>query len=89
MSQKLIVILILKKGDIITEIDGKKIKDDVDLRSYLYENKKPGESVTVTVIRDGKTKEVKVKLKQQKEQPKRQSRSERQSPAQGDRDFFR
>lgn len=59
----------LKKGDIITEIDGKKIKDDVDLRSYLYENKKPGESVTVTVIRDGKTKEVKVKLKQQKEQP--------------------
>lgn len=56
----------LKKGDIITEIDGKKIKDDVDLRSYLYENKKPGESVTVTVIRDGKTKEVKVKLKQQK-----------------------
>lgn len=30
----------LKKGDIITEIDGKKIKDDVDLRSYLYENKK-------------------------------------------------
>lgn len=28
--------------------------------------KKPGESVTVTVIRDGKTKEVKVKLKQQK-----------------------
>ena len=38
MSQKLIVILILK-GDIITEIDGKKIKDDVDLRSYLYENK--------------------------------------------------
>ncbi|MQS33891.1 PDZ domain-containing protein, partial [Escherichia coli] len=41
----------LKKGDIITEIDGKKIKDDVDLRSYLYENKKPGESVTVTVIR--------------------------------------
>ncbi|MBD4335768.1 PDZ domain-containing protein, partial [Xanthomonas citri pv. citri] len=69
--------------------DGKKIKDDVDLRSYLYENKKPGESVTVTVIRDGKTKEVKVKLKQQKEQPKRQSRSERQSPGQGDRDFFR
>ena len=37
----------------------------------------------------GQTKEVKVKLKQQKEQPKRQSRSERQSPGQGDRDFFR
>ncbi|MBO0927907.1 serine protease [Staphylococcus sp. 30400_3112M30941] len=79
----------LKKGDIITEIDGKKIKDDVDLRSYLYENKKPGESVTVTVIRDGKSKEVKVKLKQQKEQPKRQSRTERQLPGQGDSDFFK
>ncbi|UMT74861.1 S1C family serine protease [Staphylococcus roterodami] len=79
----------LKKGDIITKIDGKKIKDDVDLRSYLYENKKPGESVTVTVIRDGKSKEVKVKLKQQKEQPKRQSRTERQLPGQGDSDFFK
>ncbi len=88
ISPKLIVILILKKVILLQKLMARKNKDDVDLRSYLYENKKPGESVTVTVIRDGKTKEVKVKLKQQKEQPKRQSRSERQSPGQSDRDFF-
>ena len=29
----------VKKGDIITKIDGKNVKDDTDLRSYLYENK--------------------------------------------------
>ncbi|WP_256326690.1 hypothetical protein, partial [Staphylococcus aureus] len=40
--------------------------------------------------RDGKTKEVKVKLKiNKKNNLKCQSRSERQSPGQGDRDFFR
>ncbi len=55
----------IKKGDIITEIDGKTVKEDTDLRSYLYENKKPGESVTITVIRDGKTKKLDVKLKKQ------------------------
>ena len=27
------------KGDIITGIDGKQIKDDTDLRTYLYESK--------------------------------------------------
>ena len=55
----------MKKGDIITKIDGKNVKDDTDLRSYLYENKKPGESITLTVIRDGKTKDIDVKLKKQ------------------------
>ncbi len=55
----------IKKGDIITGIDGKQIKDDTDLRTYLYESKKPGETVTLKVIRDGKTQDINVKLKKQ------------------------
>ncbi|MDN6722621.1 MAG: S1C family serine protease, partial [Staphylococcus equorum] len=44
----------LKEGDIITAIDDKKVKEDTDLRSYLYENKKPGDSVEMTIERNGK-----------------------------------
>ena len=56
----------LKVGDIITKVDSKKVDDDTDLRTYLYQNKKPGETVKLTVIRDGKTKDVSVTLKNQK-----------------------
>lgn len=56
----------LKVGDIITKIDGEKVEEDTDLRTYLYQNKKPGETAKLTVERDGKTKEVTVNLKNQK-----------------------
>ncbi|MGW9857442.1 serine protease Do [Staphylococcus hominis] len=56
----------LKVGDIITKVDSKKVDDDTDLRTYLYQNKKPGETVKLTVIRDGKTQDVSVTLKNQK-----------------------
>lgn len=56
----------LKVGDIITKVDSKKVDDDTDLRTYLYQNKKPGETVKLTVIRDGKAKDVSVTLKNQK-----------------------
>ncbi|MFT2203854.1 S1C family serine protease [Staphylococcus chromogenes] len=52
----------LKRGDIITEIDGHKVDSDSDLRSYLYKDKKPGDEVTFTVNRDGKTSKIKVTL---------------------------
>lgn len=52
----------IKKGDIIIKADGKDIKDDASLRSYLYANKKPGETMKITVLRDGKEKEVTVTL---------------------------
>ncbi|MDN8759956.1 PDZ domain-containing protein, partial [Staphylococcus aureus] len=55
----------LKTGDIITKIDDKNVKEDTDLRTYLYQNKKPGETAKLTVIRDGKTLNVNVKLKSQ------------------------
>lgn len=56
----------LKEGDIITAIDDKKVKEDTDLRSYLYENKKPGDSVEMTIERNGKEQTVEVPLKEQK-----------------------
>ncbi|WAE40490.1 trypsin-like peptidase domain-containing protein [Staphylococcus pasteuri] len=68
----------LKKGDIITKVDNKTVKEDTDLRTYLYEHKKPGEHIKLTVIRDGKTKSIDVKLKKQT-QTSTQSSSERQS----------
>ncbi|PNZ76958.1 serine protease HtrA [Staphylococcus microti] len=52
----------LKSGDIITKVDDQKVENDSDLRSYLYKNKKPGDSVTFTIMRDGKTKNVDVTL---------------------------
>lgn len=67
----------LKKGDIITKVDGKSVKEDTDLRTYLYENKKPGEHVKLTIIRDGKTETIDVKLKKQV-QSTSQSSSEKQ-----------
>ncbi|MDW4081565.1 S1C family serine protease [Staphylococcus saprophyticus] len=56
----------LKEGDIITQIDDKKVKEDTDVRSYLYANKKPGSTVNLTVERNGKEQNIKVTLKEQK-----------------------
>ena len=55
----------IKKGDVITEIDGKKVKDDSDIRNYIYNDKKPGDKITLKVVRDGKEKSAKVTLKEQ------------------------
>lgn len=48
-------------GDIITEVDGKAVKTVPELSVYL-DTKRVGDSVTLTVIRDGKTIKVKVTL---------------------------
>ena len=49
-------------GDIITAIDGKSITRFEDLVSYLSGSTQPGQVVTLTVLRNGKTAEVKVTL---------------------------
>ena len=49
-------------GDIITGIDGKSITRFEGLVSYLYDNTQPGQSVTLTVLRDGKDTQVQVTL---------------------------
>ena len=49
-------------GDIITAIDGKEIKSFDELLSYLTTNKSPGDTVVLTVLRDGQAMDVTVTL---------------------------
>jgi serine protease Do len=51
----------VKRGDVITEFNGKKIKDSTDLRNRVAETA-PNSSVEMTLLRDGKKENVKVKL---------------------------
>jgi S1-C subfamily serine protease len=48
-------------GDVITAIDGKKVTEAAELQSAI-DAKRPGDTVSVTYVRDGKTKTVEVKL---------------------------
>jgi S1-C subfamily serine protease len=49
-------------GDIITGADGKKIIFIDDLVSYIEDNKKPGDQITITVHRDSSDLDLKMKL---------------------------
>ena len=51
----------LKQGDIITEIDGKKIGDSSELSSLVAELS-PGKAVTVNYLRDGKEQSTKLTI---------------------------
>lgn len=51
----------LKPGDVITKLNGEKVKDTAYLRYELYKNK-PGDTIEVTYIRDGKEHTTKVVL---------------------------
>ncbi|WP_027094437.1 S1C family serine protease [Cohnella thermotolerans] len=57
----------LKLNDIIVKLDGKPIGSMMELRKYLYNSKKIGESLTVTYYRDGKTHDLSVKLVEKSE----------------------
>ena len=54
----------LEKGDVITAIDGKKITKMAELQEYLT-NKRPGDKVTITYLRDKKSKTATLTLKNQ------------------------
>ncbi|KGX89257.1 S1C family serine protease [Pontibacillus marinus] len=43
----------LKKYDVITQLDGKPVKDIVDLRKHLYQEKEVGDQMEVTLYREG------------------------------------
>lgn len=43
----------IQQYDIITELDGKPIDNAMDFREYLYEEKKVGDKMEVTLYRDG------------------------------------
>jgi 2-alkenal reductase len=49
-------------GDVIVAINGQPIKQFEDLASYLFDNTKVGDSITVTVLRNGKQQDMKVTL---------------------------
>jgi len=49
-------------GDVITAVDGNPVKRFDDLISYLFIKTKPGQTVKVTVFRDGKNVELSVTL---------------------------
>ncbi|PXZ20084.1 S1C family serine protease [Lactobacillus helveticus] len=51
----------IKSGDVITKVDGKKVDDVASLHSILYSHK-VGDTVNVTVNRNGKNVDMKVKL---------------------------
>ena len=49
-------------GDIVVAIDGQKVRRPEDFIAYLELNKKAGENVTLTVVRDGQQRDVQVTL---------------------------
>lgn len=51
----------IREGDVIVEYDGKKISDSEDLTTEVRKTK-PGTEVTVTLLRDGEKKSVKVTI---------------------------
>lgn len=51
----------LNVGDIITKIDNNEINKMSELRNYIYK-KSPGDTVTLTVLRNKKTSEIQIKL---------------------------
>ncbi|ASK61800.1 serine protease [Virgibacillus phasianinus] len=56
----------LKRLDVITQIDGKKVMNMIELRKILYQEKKVGDDLKVTFYRDGKKQSTTVKLGQQR-----------------------
>ena len=51
----------IKKGDIITKIDGKEINKMNELKEYIY-TKNPGDEINLTILRNKNTIETKVTL---------------------------
>jgi 2-alkenal reductase len=77
-------------GDIITAIDGQQVKRPEDFISYLELNKKAGDQITLTILRDGQQQDVSLTLgsrptdqSQGQQQPSQRGRG--QQPGQGGR----
>ena len=49
-------------GDLIIAVDGRPVHVFGDLLSYLMENKSPGDTIQLTILRDNQQKEVTVTL---------------------------
>jgi len=51
----------LKRGDVIVKVDGRNVVSDGDLRMHVAQ-KKPGTKISMTYIRDGKSRETEITL---------------------------
>jgi len=49
-------------GDIIVAVDGRPVKSFNDLTSYLFTKTKTGQTVKLTVLRDGKQQDIQATL---------------------------
>jgi S1-C subfamily serine protease len=49
-------------GDIVIAVDGRRITSGGELRAYVENNKRPGDAVALTVLRDGQRRDVRVML---------------------------
>jgi len=49
-------------GDLIIGVDGRPVRVFGELLSYVMTNKSPGDTITVTILRDGDQKEVQITL---------------------------
>jgi len=55
----------IQELDVITELDGVKIANVLELRKHLYNKKKVGDNMKITFYRGGKKQEKTVKLVEQ------------------------
>ncbi|MDH9609737.1 S1C family serine protease [Staphylococcus epidermidis] len=53
----------LKKGDVIVELDGKKIEDNIRYRQVIYSHYDDQKTITAKIYRNGAEKNIKIKLK--------------------------
>lgn len=56
----------MKRLDVITEFDGEKVTDILDLRKILYQEKEIGDEVEIVYYRDGEEKKTSLTLEEQK-----------------------
>jgi len=68
----------LRQGDVITEVDGRRVSDGNELRNAIS-NIVPGTSVALKIVRDGHPAEVSAKLDELKPQTDAENRGERDS----------
>jgi 2-alkenal reductase len=56
-------------GDIVVAIDGRPVATTGEMRGYIENNKRPGDVVTLSILRNGQPMEVQVTLGERPEQP--------------------
>lgn len=67
----------VQSGDIVVAIDGQPVTRFEDLISYLFESTKPGQKVTLDVLRDGERKSLEITVQ---ERPQALQEQEQQGP---------